>query len=193
MHDPRCFPGIASSYIADATPGRHTQAGAWFVESFFCPPDYSPSGGHLDRNDPAARGEAHRWMSDYHHALSQAGLCQVSLGLIPCSLLPVYLSLATGREFTMDEVLEAGERAANLRIAFNLREGIRNKETYCLPSRVLGEPPLAGGATKGVTVVDNEEQLRGYYSAMGWNPETGVPTRETLERLGLGFASEVAE
>jgi aldehyde:ferredoxin oxidoreductase len=193
MHDPRCFPGIATSYIADATPGRHTQAGAWFVESLFCPPDYQPPGGQLDRDDYAARGEAHKWISDFHHALSQAGLCQFSLALVPSSVLPTYLTLATGRDFTMDTVLEAGERVANLRIAFNLREGLRNKETYHLPPRVLGEPPLAGGGTKGVTILDNEQQLGGYYSAMGWNPETGVPMRQTLERLGLGFASDVAE
>jgi aldehyde:ferredoxin oxidoreductase len=29
MHDPRCFPGLGISYVADATPGRHTQPGTW--------------------------------------------------------------------------------------------------------------------------------------------------------------------
>jgi len=36
-------------------------------------------------------------------------------------------------------------------------------------------------------------QVREYYEAMGWNPETGVPKRAVFDRLGLGFAAEVTE
>ena len=63
---------------------------------------------------------------------------------------------------------------------------------YKLPSRVLGRPPLTSGALEGIAV-DNEVQVREYYEAMGWNPETGVPKRAVFERLGLDFALEVAE
>ena len=31
-----------------------------------------------------------------------------------------------------------------------------------------------------------DEMLKNYYEKMGWDPETGVPTKETLERLGIG-------
>ena len=191
MHDPRCWPGIATSYVADATPGRHTQAGAWFIESGFLPPDGSYP-DMPDRYTYAGKGEHHKNISNLHHALSQAGLCQFSLPLLPASVIPRYLSLASGHEFSMDEVLEIGERAANLRIAFNLREGIHNKETYCMPSRTLGRPPLAGGATKGITV-DDETERADYYGAMGWDVETGVPKREVLQRLGLEFAIGACE
>jgi aldehyde:ferredoxin oxidoreductase len=46
--------------------------------------------------------------------------------------------------------------------------------------------------TQGKTV-DTETQLRDYYTAMGWNPDTGVPKRAAFERLGLDFALEVTE
>jgi len=35
-----------------------------------------------------------------------------------------------------------------------------------------------------------EVLLREYYAVRGWDPETGKPTRETLEELSLGFAAE---
>lgn len=57
---------------------------------------------------------------------------------------------------------------------------------------VIGSPPLEAGVTKGVTV-NNETQLRDYFSAMGWNPNTGIPKPEVFKRLGLDFALEVTE
>jgi aldehyde:ferredoxin oxidoreductase len=31
-----------------------------------------------------------------------------------------------------------------------------------------------------------DDLRRNYYEKMGWDPETGKPTKETLERYGLG-------
>lgn len=50
---------------------------------------------------------------------------------------------------------------------------------------VFYEPPPNGpykGKTTDRKVV--EEQRRNYYKTMGWD-ERGIPTKETLERLGL--------
>jgi aldehyde:ferredoxin oxidoreductase len=191
MHDPRCYPGIAASFVADATPGRHTQQGSWQIESLFIPPDL----GHpeiADKYNYAGKGEAHRHASAFGHVISAAGLCMFGSAITPATAVPEYLTFAMGEAFTFDDILEVGDRIANLRIAFNLREGIRNKEMYKVPPRALGQPPLEGGPTKGATV-DNEAQLRDYYQAMGWNPETGVPKRSVFERLGLEFAADVAE
>jgi len=33
-----------------------------------------------------------------------------------------------------------------------------------------------------------QESIRSYYYQMGWDPETGVPTKITLERLNLDWA-----
>ncbi len=53
-----------------------------------------------------------------------------------------------------------------------------------LSKRVIGDPPQQEGANKGVTVP--LEKLRRYYwSEMGFDPETGVPTPECLARLNL--------
>ncbi len=171
MHDPRCSPELALSYVADATPARHTQYANWKLKA----------GGNPRKNASA-----------FSHLINAAGLCIFGSMITPATVVPEYLTLAMGRKFTMEDLLEIGERIANLRIAFNLREGIRNKERYRLPKRVLGYPPFEGGPTKGVSV-DNETQIRDYYLSMGWDPETGVPKRAVFERLGLEFAAEVTE
>lgn len=187
MHDPRCFPGIATSYFSDATPGRHTQGGAWFAESSFMPEDLDASIN--DRYKYEGKGDAAKMLADFTHMLNSAGLCQFSMLMIPAAVIPRYFELGMGRTLEMPELLEIGERLANLRMAFNLREGVRNRTDYRMPDRCLGIPPQTDGETKGITV-DHEVQLRDYYEARGWNADTGVPLPATFERLGLDYAVE---
>jgi len=191
MHDPRCYPGLGASFVVDATPGRHTQYGSWNVEGGGGPRelDYPRV---KDPHDYSGKGNTHKYLSSFGHVVSAAGLCNFGSFITPATAVPEYLSLAMGLQFTMEDVLLIGERIANLRIAFNLREGIRNREMYKLPKRVLGQPPRKAGPTKGITV-DNDAQITDYYRAMGWNPETGAPKVEVLKRLNLDFALDVAE
>ena len=93
-----------------------------------------------------------------------------------------------GTDYTLENLLEIGERIAALRIAFNLRDGLRNID-FEVPPRVLGRPALKSGPTANVTV-DNDTQVRDYLEAMGWDPQTGIPTSEALERLGLDFVAK---
>jgi aldehyde:ferredoxin oxidoreductase len=81
------------------------------------------------------------------------------------------------------EALKTGARIQSLRQSFNIREGIRPADVR-LPDRMAGRPPLAEGPLKGVTI-DIDTLSREYRTAMGWDPETGVPTKNTLEELGL--------
>ena len=48
------------------------------------------------------------------------------------------------------------------------------------------------GPLKGVTV-DMDTQVKDYLKAIGWNTETGVPTKETLESLGRRAAGSKFE
>ncbi len=187
MHDPRCSPGIAASFLIDATPGRHTQYGSWFVEADFVPPDL----GHPpieDKYNYSGKGETHKYVSDFGHIVNAAGLCMFGMTVAPGTYVPRALSAAMGLELTMEDILLIGERIANVRMAFNIREGISNLD-FKIPARVVGDPPLKAGPLAGVTV-DYQTEIRDYLEAMGWDTESGRPTKETLQRLGLDYVAE---
>ena len=183
MHDPRLNPSLGVTYTMDATPARHTQINAWAVEAGFSPPglDCPP----VERYTYSGKGEANRLMSTYFHAVNAAGMCMFTASNLPTQALVDQINLVTGKELTLDDVLTIGHRLATLRIMFNLREGVRNVDVP-LPGRMLGTPPLEAGPLEGITI-DNDTQVRDYCQAMGWDPETGVPTDETLKSLRLDF------
>jgi aldehyde:ferredoxin oxidoreductase len=94
------------------------------------------------------------------------------------------LNCLTGADYDVEDCLKVGRRVINLLRMFNKREGM-TKEDDCFSSR-LGQPPMDGPG-KGKSWVPTFEKARNaYYRAMGWG-EDGMPTRETLEKLDLGF------
>ena len=102
-----------------------------------------------------------------------------ALGLDP---LARSLTLATGLDFTPQHLEALGQRVMTLERCFNLREGLTRTDDT-LPPRLLNEP-LPDGPNRG-EVNRLPEMLGEFYAACGWDPATGVPTRATLEGLGL--------
>lgn len=89
--------------------------------------------------------------------------------------------LATGLNYSKEELLLAGERIFNLERLFNVREGFSRKDDT-LPRRFL-EEALPEGPSQGQTI-DLPSMLDEYYQVMGWSKD-GIPKEETLQRLGL--------
>jgi len=184
MHDSRLNPGLATSYQVDATPGRHTQWGAWFQESGFAPAGAdSYYQAAEDKYVYTGKGDEAKFLSCFGHTVNVAGMCMFGACCCPADSLPGFIAAVTGLDFTMDDVVKVGQRAATMRMAFTVREG-NVPPKFKLPGRMLGKPPLQDGPVKGVTV-DNETQTREYLEAMGWDPETAAPLPETLGELGL--------
>lgn len=92
------------------------------------------------------------------------------------------LNAVTGRDFTVPELYLAGERISTLERLFNLREGLTPAEDT-LPPRYL-EEPLPEGASAG-RVVPLEPMLEEYYAVRDWDQESGYPSAERLQKLGL--------
>ena len=84
-------------------------------------------------------------------------------------------------EWTEARILECGERTWNLERQFNLTAGLTAADDT-LPKRLL-EVPAPSGTAKG-KVCELGRMIPEYYSERGWTSE-GVPTEETLNRLGL--------
>lgn len=186
MHDPRCHPALGVVYKMDATPGRHT-AGGWFEEAKWCP-ENMPAKPIEEPYNYSGKGQNIRVYGNFMHFVNAGGLCMFPCVVMRADHFPAFFNAAMGTDYSLEDLLEIGDRIAALRIAFNLREGVRNVELK-IPPRILGNPPLESGATATVTV-DNQTQVRDFLEAMGWDPQTGVPTRQTLERLDLGFVAE---
>jgi aldehyde:ferredoxin oxidoreductase len=185
MHDPRLNPGLATSYKMDATPGRHTQMSAWTVEGGFAPPGLVD--GEVERYAYSGKANLYRVVAAHHHVNSAAGLCMFSWCNLRAEALTDSLTYTTGKNYTLDDVQQVGDRIAALRMAFNIREGLRNVD-FKVPGRMIGSPPLESGPLEGV-IVDIDTQIHEYLEAMGWDTETGVPKKETLLELGLDFAA----
>ena len=93
----------------------------------------------------------------------------------------------TGWNTTAWELMKIGERVTTMARIFNIREGFKKQDDW-LPERFF-HPKTAGALSK--TAID-PEKLRNaidtYYKMMGWD-ENGVPTREKLEELDIGWAA----
>jgi aldehyde:ferredoxin oxidoreductase len=91
------------------------------------------------------------------------------------------LSAATGIQYSMGDMIKAGERVWNLERLYNIREGFTSKDDT-LPPRLLAEAPSEGPSKGWVSHL--EPMLKEYYRTRGWD-ENGVPTPRKLVELGL--------
>jgi len=98
-----------------------------------------------------------------------------------------YLEASTGRNFSMEQLNQIGDRILNLIRAFWVREyGSKWSRDLDVPPMRWFKEPLTDGPLKGA-VLDLEKyniMLDLYYQKRGWN-KNGIPTKETLEKLGL--------
>jgi aldehyde:ferredoxin oxidoreductase len=93
------------------------------------------------------------------------------------------MKAVTGLDRSWDELCVVAERIANIRHAFNLREGIIEKNWSVHP-RILGIPPQEEGPLAGVTA-DLEGQVTENLKKLDWDLETTKPSKKKLEELGL--------
>jgi len=98
------------------------------------------------------------------------------------------LNAVTGWDIKLEDLEKIGERIVTLERAFNCREGMSRKDDT-LPYRVAHEP-IPEGAAKGkyFPLEKLEIALDYYYSLRGWD-KNGIPTQDTLKKLGLEFAA----
>ncbi len=135
-------------------------------------------------------------------AISDAlGICKFSTveeySLFPDDLAPGVAAL-WGEPVSGDDLLTIGERIVNLERLYNVRQGLGRADD-CLPRRFTGEPlplfefgldPETGQVRRSEEplrygqIEDFDSMLDRYYDLRGWTRD-GVPTSETLRRLGL--------
>jgi len=179
LHDPRAFAGMAVTYALSPRGACHMEGDMYGVDTGQGPAvelgilpgdrfEASQEKGHI-----AARHQAWR---NLYNALT---LCQFQNP--GAERLLAALNGATGWGLQAEDMITLGKRIVTLKRLLNLRRGLTRANDR-LPDLLMR--PLNSGGTEG-TVPDVETLLAGAYAEYGWDPETGKPTPQTLEGLGL--------
>jgi aldehyde:ferredoxin oxidoreductase len=175
-HNPLAGSSLATTYITNATPARHTQGSeTHHIKGLI--PDFN-------KKSAAGAAQAFKRGSNFQHVLMCSGMCLfVYMALPNLDVITDFMKAVTGREVTLDELVTTGERIANIRQAFNIRERI-NLRQFEVPGRILGRPPQPEGPLAGVTV-DADTLVKEYLKAMDWDLNNATPGKKKLSELGL--------
>jgi aldehyde:ferredoxin oxidoreductase len=181
LHDPRAFSGMAPVYALSPRGACHMQGDMYGVdagqnvETDLGIPPGDRFQDSVEKGRIAARHMA--WRSLYN-------AFTVCMFMNPgADRMRRALNAAMGWSLSLNDMILTGKRIFTLKRMLNARLGVSQAEDD-LPDLLKKELPEGG--TEGHTV-DLAPLLEGAYKEFGWDPESGMPTRETLERLNLGF------
>jgi aldehyde:ferredoxin oxidoreductase len=194
--DPRSLVTRALTYCV-ATRGSCHLRGFPYIDEFIKPEEglkYFGTAAVSDVKALEGKGKLVAWSEDWITIANLMGLCifawyrsrtfsmLIKRGL---DLVTDAYVAATGLPMTQENLLRCGERVYNLEKLFNTREGMGRESDYP-PPRFFDEP-MSDGPDKGAHLdrADYEVLLSDYYTARGWDPETGRPTPEKLKDLEL--------
>ena len=114
-----------------------------------------------------------------------------------------FMTAVTGENWTREDVDLASERISNMlrvmtAISFSIHENSKNlrEDHDTIPAWVFDKEPDFEAFEEGTVKMDREDMEIAktmFYEEMGWDVETGIPTRATLERLGLGYMADDLE
>ncbi|MFQ5784444.1 MAG: aldehyde ferredoxin oxidoreductase family protein [Alphaproteobacteria bacterium] len=173
-YDPRGIQGMGLTY---ATANR----GACHLRSYTVASEVL---GIPEKTDPlVSDGKAGlvKAFQDATAAVDSTGLCLFTTFAWTLDDFAPQVDAACEGEWTTERLLETGERIWNLERQFNLAAGFTGKDDS-LPQRLLKEAAKTGPAKGKVSGLD--KMLPEYYELRGWTTG-GVPTNETIGRLGL--------
>jgi aldehyde:ferredoxin oxidoreductase len=140
--------------------------------------------GIPEKTDPlVSEGKAGlvKAFQDATAVFDSAGICVFTSFAWSLEDVAPQIDAACDGEWSVDKLLEVGERIWNLERNFNNAAGFSAADDK-LPERLVKDAAKTGPA-KGLTN-QLDVMLPEYYQLRGWTPD-GVPTNETLSRLGL--------
>ncbi len=202
--DERATPALALN-IATASRGSDHLRSRPAIDLFHLPEEvlrkvYSnpvPYEGPLSSEHTSYVGKAWQvfWQENCYMAVDCLGICKYHTTFLGTTLpnfdtwtYVIYYN--TGLEMSPKDIWDVAERCNNLERLFNLREGLERedlKKGDMLNHRYFDEPCKRGAPDVIGATIDREkfrEMIDEFYEHHGWD-KNGVPTPETLKRLGL--------
>jgi aldehyde:ferredoxin oxidoreductase len=204
--DPRGMPVRAVSYATSTRGSDHLRSNP-YIEEIMTPEEALKWWGSAEAADIKqglrGKGRMLKFSEDLVTIGDVLGLCKFAFyrsATFPylyrkgVHLATRFYNACAGRDLSEEEMLMVGERTFNIEKAFNTRCGATRADDI-IPERFFAEP-LKGGGPSGGTVVERdkfEAVLEEYYEDRRFHPQTGLPTRRGLERLGLKAVADDLE
>ncbi len=181
-YEPRGAQAMGLAYATSPIGGSHMRGDPAYFELFGIPKP-------VDRLEWKGKARPTQAFQDHSAIIDSAGLCifftvrnlvEKDLEIAPTGILQ-YMNAATGANYTLAELSEAGQRIINAERMFLINAGFTRKDDS-LPKRMT-EEPMPEGPSKG-HVCHLDEMLDEYYEVRGWTQD-GIPKPEKLAKLGL--------
>mgnify|MGYP006288185451 FL=1 len=187
MADPRGLKGFGLGYAVASRGGDHLRSEP-FIELSDDPSIgekmFGEPGATLRRSDKG-KGKLINYFEDWCAVIDALEVCKnimQNMMLLPFDRVSEVMEVTTGLKLSPQDVRKAGSRIITIERLFGVREGI-NRVDDDLPKR-FKEQVLDNPSSGGV-VVNLDLMLDEYFSERGWDIETGVPTMESLRKLGI--------
>ena len=172
-YDARGIQGIGITYATSNRGGCH-------VRGYMISPEVLGLPEQLDRTVTENKAAWAKIFQDLTAVIDSMGHCLFTSFAMGAPEYTALLNAATGTNWTVEQVLEIGDRIYNIERMFNKAAGMKPEDDR-LPKRLLQEP-ISNGPSKGM-VSQLPVTLPQYYEARGW--VDAFPTDETLKKLGL--------
>jgi aldehyde:ferredoxin oxidoreductase len=181
-YEPRGSQAMGLAYATSPIGGSHMRGDPAYFELFGVPEA-------MDPHQWEGKAKVTKAFQDLSAIIDAAGLCiffavrnlaAKDLGVAPVGILE-YLNAATGANYTLEELMQAGERIINAERLFLTKAGFTSKDDS-LPDR-LTQTPAPTGPAKGL-VCHLEEMLDDYYEERNWTAK-GIPRQALLKQLDL--------
>jgi len=178
MHDPRAYHGQALSYMTCCIGASHEKGDFFNIDG-----DAANFRKIVkaDRFDINGREDSVIMLQDLMNNFDSAVMC--NFPHLSIAVFTRLLKAATGFSSLKNtkKFFLAGERATNLKRVISCKLGCTRENDH-LPSLVTSTLEKGGSAGRKL---DLNENLKAYYKIRGWDWETGAPTKEKLEELGI--------
>ncbi|MGE5578998.1 MAG: aldehyde ferredoxin oxidoreductase family protein [Bacillota bacterium] len=184
-HDARSCFSLGVNYATSTRGACHmrgvvedVEMGGFFVPEIGIVKDWSKFFEKEHKAELAAK------LQDYCAWINSLVICtfMVDGGELSMTSLIEMFNAITGWGWTVEDVMKSGARLTTLQRLVNVRDG-HGRHTDTLPGKMA--KPAKLGFRAGKAPVPISEYLDEYYALRKWDAQ-GVPTRESLEELGLG-------
>ena len=181
-YEPRGAQAMGLAYATSPIGGSHMRGDPAYFELFGIPQPVDPL-------EWKGKAKITKDFQDLSAVIDAAGICIFfavrnlagkELDVPPTGILE-YLNAATGADYSLEQLIQAGERIITAERQFLVRAGMSRKDDT-LPKRLTQEP-MPSGPAEGM-VCHLEKMLDEYYREQDWTEE-GIPTEKRLASLGL--------